>query len=188
MSCARPAALCGFLPHRARWGRPCVQRVPAPGGPCGPSGRPPALRGTRFAPFAPVRLFSMGITRLNGPECSGGGLVHEMVGVREEPGNASGRNVCGGWGPRWAGLPPPSRGAGCGSPGVPWATEDQQTGFPLGLLGGRGPPRSRTWPSCPPWFALAFAFSHYCHLQLPPSLIFLKRHHIFRAVLGSWQN
>lgn len=26
-----------------------------------------------------------------------------------------------------------------GSPGVSWATEDQQTGFPLGLLGGCGP-------------------------------------------------
>lgn len=52
VSCARPAALCSFLPHRAL-GKTLCAACTAPGGPCGPSGRPPALRGTRFAPLLP---------------------------------------------------------------------------------------------------------------------------------------
>lgn len=101
-----------------------------------------------------------------------GGLVHEMVGVRE--GRECQWAECV-WrlGASLAGLPH-RPGVLAAAPRGPWATEDQQTGFPLGLLGGARPSRSRTAHHARRGFALAFAFSHYCHLQLPPSLIFLK--------------
>ena len=145
----------------------------APGDACGQSGRLSALRGTRFAPFAPVRVFNMEITRLNRPECPGGGLVHEVVAVWED---ASGLECVwrleaslGGPASHRPGMP------AAGSLGVSLATENQQTGFPLGLLGGCGPPKSRTWPPCLPRFVLGFNFSHSCHLQRPPQFNLFKK-------------
>ena len=147
MSCARPAALCEFLPAPGALGETLC--TPGAGLLVARAGRRQAFRFERHAvcPFSSCQglqrggrttersLMSWGWACPRGGGCSGGTRECPWVECVEAGGLA-------GWAcPHRPGM------LAAGSPGVSLATEVQQTGFPLGLLGGCGPPKSKTWPS-----------------------------------------